>query len=151
MLLYYLFSPSLLMFSMLTAWCMYIHPASFQHCLLSQQPNTDAVGETVIPVPASMNFRYCWRRLGCLICIKLCGDSYNYKLPFVTAKQISVTTVQKCCSSLAKDLYLKKKTKANQYFIFVSSTVKCGCWLMNRNPVLYYCLLNRAENYKQWA
>lgn len=57
------------------------------------------------------------------MCTKLWADSKFYKLPFVTVKQVSVPTVPKRCSSLAKDLYLKKKIKTNQYFIFVSSTL----------------------------
>lgn len=82
-----------LMLSLPAAWCMYIHPASFHHSFLSQQPNNEALHETVKPAPATMSLHYSWRRLGCLICMKLCADSYNYKLPFVTVKQISVTTI----------------------------------------------------------
>lgn len=60
--------------------------------IFSQQPNNEAPDEIVKPVP-TMRRHYSCRRLGCLICMKLCADSYDYKLPFVTVKQISVTTV----------------------------------------------------------
>lgn len=137
-----------LLLSLPAAWCMYIHPASFHHTFSSQQPNNEALHETVKPAPATMSLHYSWRRLGCLICMKLCADSYDYKLPFVTVKQISVTTIQKCCSSWARDLYLKNKTKliSTLSFFFIEMN---GFWLMNGNLVLCYCLLSGVGNDKE--